>query len=121
MLFKFEFPGSVGWWSYLAGRSPLALPLVWLAIYAQRCHGQALRLEEEYAHKETISKSFEGYKGQLLEIEEGTENANALTTLIENTLNALAVHPARVYSGNQKDVTPLNTIKDAVSPEGSET
>ena len=41
---------------YFLVRLPFAIPIVWLAIYAGRRHSQALRLEEDYAHKEALSK-----------------------------------------------------------------
>ncbi len=50
--------------SYILSRIPFAVPFVWLALYSNRRHTEVLRLEEDYAHKESLSKSFQGYKKQ---------------------------------------------------------
>lgn len=89
---------------------PFIVPIVWLAIYAGRRHGQALRLEEDYAHKETLSKSFEGYKNQLIEIEVSSDEKQSTLNLIDRTLEALSLHPGRIYQGKHEDITPLNSI-----------
>jgi hypothetical protein len=36
--------------------------LVWLAFFASKQQAQNKRLQEEYAHREAMSKSFAGYK-----------------------------------------------------------
>ncbi len=93
--------------AYLLGRLPFALPLVWLALYAGRRHSQALRLEEEYAHKEVLSRSFEGYKKQIAELE-GSESGNKHTLeLIGHTLRAMALHPGRIYHGRRDEGHPI--------------
>lgn len=95
---------------YFLIRLPFAIPIVWLAIYAGRRHSQALRLEEDYAHKEALSKSFEGYKTQLIDIEEGSEDKEATLNLIERTLEALSLHPGRIYQGRHEDISPAHSL-----------
>jgi len=95
---------------YFLVRLPFAIPIVWLAIYAGRRHSQALRLEEDYAHKEALSKSFEGYKTQLMDIEEGSEDKEATLNLIERTLEALSLHPGRIYQGKHDDISPVHSL-----------
>lgn len=96
---------------YLAIRLPLVAPLVWLAIYAGRHYTLALRVEEEYAFKEAVSTSFEGYKREMAGISENGENTNPpLVTLCENVLRTLAQRPGRIYEGHQEDITPLSPL-----------
>lgn len=96
--------------AYLLGRLPFALPLVWLALYAGRRHSQALRLEEEYAHKEVLSRSFEGYKKQIAELE-GSDSGNKQTLeLIGHTLRAMALHPGRIYHGRRDEDHPMRSL-----------
>ena len=102
--------------SYIFVRLPFAVPVIWLAIYSGRRHSQALRLEEEYAHKEVLSKSFEGYKVQLLEIESDSEEKEATINLIERTLQAIAVHPGRIYQGKHEDISPLSALSGLIRP-----
>ncbi len=96
---------------YLAIRLPLVAPLIWLAIYAGRHYSLALRVEEEYAFKEAISTSFEGYKREMAGISDIGENTlPPLITLCENVLRTLAQRPGRIYEGRQEDITPLSPI-----------
>lgn len=86
---------------YLLERLPFIIPVIWLAIYAGIRHGQAMQLEEEYAYKEALSKSFEGYKQQLMEIDADTSEKRHTLDLIQRTLNALTLHPGRIYQGRR--------------------
>ena len=96
---------------YILIRLPFLVPIIWLALYSAHKHNQALRLEEEYAHKEAISKSFEGYKTQLLEIESDSTSA-AAEHLVNRTLEALARHPGRIYDVKREDVSPFGVIRE---------
>ena len=95
---------------YLFSRLPFAVPIVWWAWYAARRHSQALRLEEDYAHKEALSRSFEGYKNQIAELEMGETHKAQTLNLIEKTLNALSADPGRVYRERNEDGTPFSAI-----------
>jgi hypothetical protein len=90
-------------------RLPIVIPLVWLAIYAGRNYMLSIRLEEDYAYKEALSKAFEGYKREMEKIEAGdAANPTPLTTLCSNILTAIAERPGRIYEGKRKeDMTPL--------------
>ncbi len=55
---------------YTITKLPLFLPLIWLALFSSRQQSQNKRLEQEYAHKETLAKSFEGYKRQINDLGE---------------------------------------------------
>lgn len=96
---------------YVLLRLPFLVPIVWLAVYSAHKHNQALRLEEEYAHKEAISKSFEGYKTQLMEIETDA-TSTAAEHLVNRTLEALARHPGRIYDAKREDISPFGVIKE---------
>lgn len=96
---------------HLAIRLPLVAPLVWLAIYAGRHYTLALRVEEEYAFKEAVSTSFEGYKREMAGISDISDSAHPpIVTLCENVLLALAQRPGRIYEGRHEDITPLSPV-----------
>lgn len=101
--------------AYLFVRLPFAIPIVWLAIYSGRRHSQVLRLEEDYAHKEALSKSFEGYKTQLSEIESEVEEKKAILNLIERTLYAISLHPGRIYKEQHDDVSHFKTLNELLN------
>lgn len=98
---------------YLVKKLPFAIPIIWAAIFTGRHHWLASRLEEEYAYKQAISSSFEGYKKQMQDISSENEQSTALATLCDNVLKTLAVPPGTIYDKKQKDITPLNAIADA--------
>jgi hypothetical protein len=95
----------------LVMRLPIVIPLIWLAIYAGRNYMLSIRLEEDYAYKEAISRAFEGYKREMGGIPLGDgANKTPLNTLCENVLKALSERPGRIYDGKVQDVTPLAEI-----------
>ena len=95
---------------YLFSRLPFAIPVIWLAWYAARRHSQTLRLEEDYAHKEVLSKSFEGYKKQILELEAADVRKEQTLNLIQKTLDALVADPGRIYRERNEDGTPFSAF-----------
>ncbi|MGH9385513.1 MAG: hypothetical protein ACRD2N_14625 [Vicinamibacterales bacterium] len=95
---------------HFVSRLPLALPLVWLAVYAGRNYMLALRLQEEYAFKEALSTSFEGYKREMANIPATSEQLSPLLTLCDNVLRTLAQRPGRLYEGKHEDITPLAPV-----------
>jgi len=103
---------AMDWEEILRGvvmRLPIVVPFVWLAIYAGRNYMLSLRLEEDYAYKEAISRAFEGYKREMDKIEAGdAENPTPLTKLCLNVLTAMAERPGRIYESKQKDLTLMN-------------
>lgn len=102
-------------WRSLTMRLPIALPIIWLAIYAGRNYMLSLRMEEDYAYKEAISTSFEGYKREMEKIDAGSsENPTPITTLCTNILRAIAERPGRIYEGKQKDINLLSEIQQVV-------
>ncbi|WP_421955636.1 hypothetical protein [Polaromonas sp.] len=98
---------------HLVNRLPLIAPLVWLAIYAGRHYGMALRLQEEYAYKEAVSAAFEGYKREMGTVGVGSDGGSPLVTLCENVLGTLGQRPGRIYEGKHEDITPAGTIANA--------
>lgn len=111
-------PSADGSWDAMAkhffNRLPLIAPLVWLAIYAGRHYGLALRLQEEYAYKEAVSAAFEGYKREMSTV--GASSAggpNPLVTLCENVLRTLGQRPGRIYESKPDDITPMTPVANA--------
>ncbi|SRR5581483_3891469 len=99
----------------LTARLPIAVPLIWLAIYAGRNYMLSLRIEEDYAYKEAISIAFEGYKREMALITAGdASNPSPLTTLCTNVLKAVAERPGRIYDGKHQDITLLSEAQLAV-------
>lgn len=115
----FGLPNADGSWDLMAkhfvNRLPLIGPLVWLAVYAGRHYGLALRLQEEYAYKEAMSTAFEGYKREMTSVAGGDQgSAGPLVTLCDNVLRTLGQRPGRIYEGKHEDITALTPVATAV-------
>jgi uncharacterized phage infection (PIP) family protein YhgE len=100
----------------LVWRLPFVLPMVWLAIYAGRHQMLNTRLEEDYAYKEALSRSFEGYKRQMQDLGEDVADS-PLSALCTNTLNAMSQSPGRLYDKKHVDFTPVNALLDSMDKE----
>jgi hypothetical protein len=108
-------PSADGTWDQMAkhflNRLPLIAPLVWLAVYAGRHYGLALRLQEEYAYKEAVSAAFEGYKREMSTVAAvGGSSISPLVTLCESVLRTLGQRPGRIYEGKHEDITAFTPI-----------
>jgi len=80
----------------------------------------SLRMEEDYAYKEAISTSFEGYKREMEKITASDgENPTPLTILCTNILRAIAERPGRIYESKPEDITLLSEIQ-ALAKKGTE-
>jgi len=98
---------------HLANRLVLVVPLLWIALVASRNYSNALRLQEDYAFKEAISRSFEGYRTQMTSLAMLTDH-KPLVQLCENVLRTLSERPGRLYEGKHDDVTPLSTVTKSI-------
>jgi hypothetical protein len=96
---------------HVVSRLPVAVPLLWLALYAGRNYMLALRLQEDYAYKEAISTCFEGFRREMASIPVTNEQLVPILTLCDNVLRTLGQRrPGRLYDGTHDDVTPLTPI-----------
>jgi hypothetical protein len=97
-------------------RLPFLLPLVWLAIHAARQTSLAMRMEEEYAFKATISTSFEGYRRQMAEVSSGMTQDSPLARLCSDTLATISAPPGQVYDKHKMDPTPGTATAESIGP-----
>ena len=112
-----EHRGDVEWWLFFLQRAPLTFPLIWLGWFFGRNYGHTVRLEEDYAFKESISRSFEGYKKQMQEV----DPEGALSQLCANTISILSETPLRVFDRKTSDETPANSFLERFIPKGKQT
>ncbi len=96
----------------LAVLLPIVGPLVWLILHLQRQAATTKRLEEEYAFKEAVSKSFEGYKKQLAEMQAGLPPDAPLSKYYANVLAVITSEPGRIYEKHRPDVSPLTALAE---------
>ncbi|WP_127957645.1 hypothetical protein [Serratia microhaemolytica] len=95
-------------WSAIFKRMIYKLPLfgavVWLALYALRRRSEAQRLQQEYAHKEALAKSYHSYKQQLEELD--SSDTAMLKDLINKAIDSIAYNAAKTLDGKHGDQHP---------------
>lgn len=89
---------------------PIIGPLVWLAYYASRRRSECQRLQQEYAHKEALAKSYESYKKQISDL--GGDRAVMLETLISRAVEAIAYNASGTLDGRHGDSPPFQAVID---------
>lgn len=91
-------------------------PLVWLAYYQAKKTNQYFRLEQEYAHKAVVSRSFEGYKSQVLELyKDNPASQEMLQKLLVGSIETISKNPAEVLNNSKGSSHPFEDIKENLS------
>lgn len=111
-----EPKGAMTWEQFglsLVRRLPYVLPLVWLAYHASNKAELAQRLEEDYAFKETVSRSFEGFRKEMSSIQSVTPPESPLATLCSGVLRIITEAPGRVFERPSKSKSPMNVFVDS--------
>ena len=79
------------------------MPFIWIAIVSNINLNKYARLEEEYAHKESLAKSFERYKEQIEELD-NEKSQELMTTLLKTNLEAFEKNPAETMIYAKSDM-----------------
>ena len=93
-------------------RLPIIVALVWLALHAGRKARVANQIREDYAFKEVVARSFEGYKKEFAVIEQESD-ASPLGALCTAVVGIIASNPSRVYDKHGSDPTPMSSVTEA--------
>ena len=87
---------------------PFVAPVVWLAIFSSTRRSQYERLQQEYAHKEALSSSYESYKKQLQDLKGDSEELQR--ELIAKAIDCVAYNASATLDGKHGDKTPLHQL-----------
>jgi len=90
---------------HLLKYSPLYLPAIWLAIYAGKRRNENMRLEQKYAHKEAVAKSYISYKKQIEELQD--EKDELLANLLKTSTCSIAEDPSYVLDKDNNEHHPF--------------
>jgi len=85
---------------------PITIPLVWLAVFASKRRSQNMRLQQEYAHKEALAKSYQGFKKQI----EGLGNDKddiLLKQLLQAAIEGVSFNASGTLDGKHGDKVPI--------------
>lgn len=87
---------------------PITVPLIWLAIYASKRRSENQRLEQEYAHKEALAKSYSSYKQQIEALNK--EDEALLIKLIDSSIQTISHNASESLDKKHGDGTILSEI-----------
>lgn len=98
-------------------------PLVWLALFASKQQAQNKRLEEEYSHKEAVTKTYVGHKTQIEKLNDSDAKDELLIQLAKTTIETIDFNPSSTLEKqNPKSELPaselLELVKKAVDKVG---
>ncbi|MFW8591075.1 hypothetical protein ACOI22_09765 [Glaciecola sp. 2405UD65-10] len=93
--------------SNLSHKLPVILPVLWLAIFASKRRSEAQRLQQEYAHKEAISKSYQNFKRQIDELQDGRKE-ELLEQLLGAAIEAVSSNSSATLDKRHGDNTPAH-------------
>lgn len=89
---------------------PIILPVIWLALYSSKRRSEALRLQQEYAHKEALAKSFQNFKAQIEAL--GEETPVLMNKLLEAAIDAVSKNASDTLDKKHGDKTPVHQTLD---------
>lgn len=92
-----------------AVKLPFILPALWFVIFVSKRRSEAERLTQEYAHKESLAKSYDSYKQQIKELSEKDEN-ELLPILMGNMIKAIALNPAETLDKKHQSDSPISEV-----------
>lgn len=94
---------------------PLYIPALWMAYSLSKKVNLSKRLIEEYAHKEALSKTFEGLSGQINNLTDGLEKDELRAKLLYNLLEVSAENPGKlIYDYNNADHPLMDALDKSV-------
>jgi hypothetical protein len=87
---------------------PIVIPVLWATLTVSKRRSEMQRLAEEYAHKEALAQSYEGFKQQIVEL--GKEDDPLVRNLLEVILKAISINAAKTLEGKHGDKMPVQEI-----------
>lgn len=92
-----------------SAKLPFILPALWLVVFISKRRSEAERLTQEYAHKESLAKSYDSYKQQIEKLS-GEDQSALLPVLMENMIKAIALNPAETLDKKHQSDSPMSEI-----------
>lgn len=92
-------------------RLPFFIPAFWLAIFASKQQSQNKRLEQEYAYKEALTKSYEADKREIEKLPESTERHQLSAKLLETMIDAAKFNPSETLGSKTHNDGPPSVFE----------
>lgn len=86
---------------------PMYIPVLWFTISANKKLNLSKRLIEEYAHKEVLSKTYEGLSTQIASIVNKEQSEELRFKLLSNFLQVTSENPGKLISNYETSDHPI--------------
>jgi len=96
------------WLKSFTYKLPLLMPLLWLTLFASKRRSEFQRLQQEYAHKEAITKSYHGFKKQIDSLND--EDKSLVKKLLETAITAISFNASTTLDNKHGDKLPMQEI-----------
>jgi hypothetical protein len=93
-------------------RVPFLIPLIWLIIFASKRRSEQHRLEQEYAHKEAMAKSYHAFKKQIEALGEGDQHKALISKLLNSAIDSIAFNASETLDKKHGDASPIHAGAD---------
>ncbi len=91
---------------------PLILPVLWLTLFASKRRSETLRLQQEYAHKEALAKSYQSFKTQIEAL--GQSDPELMKKLLNSAIDAVSKNASDTLDKKHGDKTPVHEGVDGL-------
>ncbi|MEA9599884.1 hypothetical protein VC178_08285 [Polynucleobacter sp. AP-Sanab-80-C2] len=92
----------------LISKAPFYGPVLWLAYFFSKRRSESQRLQQEYAHKEALAKSYDSYKKQILALDES--DVEMQKAFIVKTIDAIAYNASATLDAKHGDKLPAQEL-----------
>ena len=92
----------------LIHKLPIIVPVLWLAIFASKRRSEAQRLQQEYAHKEALAKSYQNFKTQIDNLNAPDKKEELMEKLLSAAIDAVAANASDSLDKKHGDKTPAH-------------
>ncbi|MBL7919106.1 MAG: hypothetical protein JNJ40_02260 [Bacteroidia bacterium] len=92
-------------------RLPFFVPAFWLAIFASKQQSQNKRLQQEYAHKEVLAKSYEADKREIEKLPDSAEKTKLSEKLLETMIDSAKFNPSETLGSRTHNDGPPSVFE----------
>ncbi|MEI8656228.1 hypothetical protein [Vibrio sp. Hal054] len=96
----------------LIRKLPVIVPIVWFALFVSKRRNEFSRLHEEYAHKEALAKSYQGFKQQIEELSDNDDKL--LKELLSEAIKAISFNASTTLDKKHDEGTPAKSLVDSI-------
>ncbi|MFB2685940.1 hypothetical protein ACE02B_12130 [Shewanella mangrovisoli] len=91
---------------------PLVIPVIWLALFTSKRRSETLRLQQEYAHKEALAKSYQNFKTQIEALDQS--EPELMKKLLSSAIDAVSKNASDTLDKKHGDKTPVHEGVDGL-------